>query len=137
MAMYEKLFPIKVPTGWATIHHAFGDVDPVVQDGVIINDEFYNEDLLSIESLCFKDGVWAIDSEGYVLDLGWYPESTPEGCYRLTVLKGGWDNVVAQVESKDRSEIHLMIERCFSLLLQGIEDAALHKQLVPVPFSAA
>ncbi|NJR67254.1 MAG: hypothetical protein HC771_00285 [Synechococcales cyanobacterium CRU_2_2] len=126
--MYEKLFSIKIPGGWAVTHHAFGDVDPVVNDGVIVNDEFYSEDLLVIEPLRFDGGGWVVDQSGYAFDLGWYPEANPEGFYRLTLLKGGWDDVIVQFQSRDRHQVHRLIEQCFSWVAQGAGDEEIARQ---------
>ncbi|MDZ7951658.1 hypothetical protein [Nostoc sp. DedQUE09] len=120
--MYTKLFQLKIPSGWAIIHNSFGDEDPVVCDGVIVNDEFYNEDLLSIERIQFNETDWSTDLTGHVFDLGWYPESDPKGSYRLTLLRGDWNNVVVQFESKDRVKIHAIIEKLFDLITQGVDD---------------
>lgn len=119
--MSNKLVPLSIPSGWAVIHNSFGDEDPVVSDGSIINDEFYNEDLLSIEPIQFNGINWVTDQNGYALDLGWYPESDPEGCYRLVVLRGDWNNVVVQFESKQRYEISQVIKQCFDLIIQGVD----------------
>jgi hypothetical protein len=120
--MYTKLVSLKIPGGWAVIHNSFGDEDLVVRNGAIVNDEFYNEDLLSIEHLQFNGTDWVTEQKGHVLDLGWYPESDPQGHYRLTLLRGDWNNVVVQFESRDREKIRYVIERCFDLVTQGVDD---------------
>ncbi|MEQ9235911.1 hypothetical protein [Coleofasciculus sp. E2-BRE-01] len=120
--MYTKLFPLKIPSGWAVIHNSFGDQDPVIDNGCIVNDEFYSEDLLSIEPIRFNGTTWIIDHNGYALDLGWYPESDPNGCYRITLLRGNWNNVILKLESRDRYKICAVIEQCFNLITQGIND---------------
>ncbi len=120
--MYHKLIPLKIPSGWVVIHNTFGDEEPKIEDGTIINDEFYNENLLSIEQMYFDGQNWQINPQGYILDLGWYPEANPEGCYRLTLLKSNWENIIAEVESKKHEVIQYFIKRCFNLILQGIEE---------------
>ncbi len=127
--MHEKLFSLKIPGGWAIIRNSFGDVEPDVKNGVIVNDEFYGEDLLSIEPLRLSEAGWLVDTSGYALDLGWYPEANPQGHYRLTLMKGGWDDVVIQCESPDRHQIHRLIEQCFTLIAQGVADAVLAEQV--------
>ena len=120
--MYQKLFPLKVPSGWAILHHSFGDENPIVENGTIVNDNFYNEDLFSIESLYFDGTKWQIDESGYVLDLGWYPEADPNGGYRLTLFKANWKHIISQFESRDRYEICRLLERCFEVLTQGFDE---------------
>lgn len=127
--MSNKLVPLTISTGWAVIHNSFGDEDPVVSDGSIINDEFYNEDLLSIEPIQFNGTNWVTDRNGYAFDLGWYPEADPEGCYRLILLRGDWNNIVVQFESKERHEISQVIKQCFDLILQGIDGQEISSSL--------
>ncbi|NET31804.1 MAG: hypothetical protein F6K19_07350 [Cyanothece sp. SIO1E1] len=127
--MYEKLFSLKIPSGWAVIHNSFGDVEPIIQDGSIVNDEFFNEDLLSIEAIQFDGSYWQVDKNGYTLDLGWYPEANPDGFYRLTLIRGSWDHIVAKCESKDRYQIHRLVERCLELITQGSEDLEISRQI--------
>lgn len=139
--MYHQLFPLKVPSGWAILKHSFGDEDPIVVNGAIVNDAFYSEDLLSIEPLRFDGTSWFTDESGYVLDLGWYPEADPQGCYRLTLLKEDWNHIVSQFESRNRYEIHQLIERCFDLITQGLDEqhisTLLKKFSTPVGSSTA
>jgi hypothetical protein len=116
--MYAKLYQLKIPSGWAVIKHSFGNEDPVVDNGFIVNDEFYSEDLLSIERLFFNGTDWVTDPDGYVLD----PESEPQGCYRFTLIRANWENVIVQYESKNREEIRKIIEQCFDLITQGIDE---------------
>jgi hypothetical protein len=37
---------LSVPDGWEVVFNNFGDVDPVVADGIIANDGFFQESLL-------------------------------------------------------------------------------------------
>lgn len=133
--MSNKLVPLTIPSGWAVIHNSFGDEDPVVSNGSIINDEFYNEDLLSIEPIQFNGTNWVTARNGYAFDLGWYPESDPEGCYRLVLLREDWNNTVVQFESKERHEISQVIKQCFELILQGINDKEI-SQYIEIEFKS-
>lgn len=127
--VFKKLLPLKIPSGWAVIHNSFGDEDPIVQEGVIVNDEFYNEDLLSIEPLSFKETNWIVETTGYLIDLGWYPEADPEGNFKLVLLKDDWDNIVASIESSDRYVIHAAIEKMFDLITSGVGEDQLRAVL--------
>ncbi len=92
--MTTKLMALKIPSAWAVIYNSFGDEDPVIRDESIENDEYYKEDLLSIERLWFNGTSWNTEPNGYVLDLGWYPEADPQGRYCLTLLRGDWDHTL-------------------------------------------
>ncbi len=120
--MTTKLMALKIPSTWAVIYNSFGDEDPVVRDGSITNDESYKEDLLSIECLWFNGTGWSTEPNGYVLDLGWYPEADPQGSYCLTLLRGDWDHTLVNYESRDRRQIRAAIERCLDLVTQGMAD---------------
>lgn len=120
--MYHKLISLKIPSSWVVIHNTFSDESPKIENGIIVNDKFYNENLLSIEQMYFNGQNWKIDPQGYILDLGWYPEANPEGFYRLTFLKSNWENIIVEVESKKHYVIEYFIERCFNLILQGTDD---------------
>jgi hypothetical protein len=120
--MSSKLMPLKIPSTWAVIYNSFADEDLIIQDKRISNSNFYQEDLLSIERIFFVDNIWHTLPMGHVLDLGWYPGADPNGRYRLTLLRGDWDNVILQFESKDRQRIREVVEQCLELVIQEIDD---------------
>lgn len=120
--MSASLVPLRIPNGWAVITNHFGDEDPIVRDGHIVNDLYYCEDLLSIESIKHEGGLWVNNVDGHAIDLGWYPDSNPEGKYRLVVMRRDWNNVLVKVESTDRHVIRVAIERCLEMITQGVED---------------
>lgn len=119
--MDQKLMSLKIPATWAILYNSFGDEDPDVCDGTIINDEYYNEDLLAMQRLQRGDAGWFTGSNGYTLDLGWYPEANPDGHFRLVLVYGDWDNVIAEFESKDRREVQAKIECYLDLVIQGVD----------------
>ncbi|HYH84222.1 MAG TPA: hypothetical protein VEX60_02000 [Pyrinomonadaceae bacterium] len=106
------------------INH-FGDEDPIVLDGRIVNDQFYTIGLLWIQSMRNDGERWALNPEGHLLDLGWYPDSDPQGSYRLVVIRRDWNNILATIESADRREIRAAIEKCLHLITQGVDDREL------------
>ncbi|MGC9525949.1 MAG: hypothetical protein ACP5D7_10470 [Limnospira sp.] len=123
--MSGQLVPFHVPSGWAILHNSFGDVDPIIQNGYITNGEFFNENLLSVKPIEFDGTDWVTVRDGYELQLGWYPQYNPDGCYRLTVTRGSEDNkTVVKYESKDRQEIRQVVDRCFGWVSRraGIEE---------------
>jgi hypothetical protein len=120
--MSVKLVPLRIPSTWAVIHNSFGAEDPIVNNGSIVNDEYYNEDLLVIERIHFDGEKWATGLNEHILDLGWYPEADPEGCYRFTLIRGNWDNILVTFESKDRQKIKAVIENSLAMITQGIGD---------------
>ncbi len=119
--MSAKLVPLNIPSGWAVLHNTFGDRDPIIQNGWIVNHDCYSEDLLLIQSLKVQDNQWKIDPESYQIKLGWYPQSDPNGCYHLQLLQAHQNSVVFEYKSKKRSAIRPVIERCFDLIAQSVE----------------
>ena len=120
--MYPKLVPLNIPSGWAITHNTFGDEDPYIQDGRILNEQFYNENLLMIQSLQFNGTGWTINPDGYTLKLGWYPHANPSGCYRLNVIQGTEPPEGIEFTARERDKIRQTIERCFNLIQQGVEQ---------------
>ncbi len=120
--MTATLMSLTIPSTWAVIYNSFGDEDPVIRNGSIENDAYYKEDLLSIERLQFNGTGWSTEPNGYVLDLGWYPEADPQGRYCLPLLRGDWDTTLVKYESRDRRQIRAAIERCLDLVAQGVAD---------------
>jgi hypothetical protein len=94
---------LSIPDGWEVVFNNFGDVDPVVSDGTIVDDGFFQESLLWIRQV---DATDVAPPDGYGLYLGWFPESDPDGAYRLSFIKGEWDNMVV-----DHYEVQRLINR--------------------------
>jgi hypothetical protein len=123
--MSVQLVPFHVPSGWAILHNSFGDVDPVIHNDYIANGEFFNEHLLSVKPIEFDGTDWIAVRDGYALELGWYPQYRPEGCYRLTLTRGSEENkTVIKYETKDRGEMRQIVDRCLARVSRqvGIEE---------------
>jgi len=119
--MQSNLVRLNIPSGWAITHNSFGDEDPFVQDGRILNQHFYHENLLVIQSIEFKETDWIINQNGYTLKLGWYPHADPNGCYRLQLLPRNSEQEGLEFQSKDRERIRQVIEQCFDLISRGVD----------------
>jgi len=120
--MDTLLMPLRIPSTWAVLYNSFGDVDPIVRDGSIVNFEFYKEDLLWMQRIQATSTGWTTYPDGHILDLGWYPDSDPKGTYRIVLIRGDWSNELLKFESKDRQKIRAVIERCLNLVMQGTDD---------------
>jgi hypothetical protein len=120
--MSAKLVPLNIPSGWAVIQNSFGDQDPLIQNGWIVNHDNYSDHLLSIRALKAQGDQIEIDPEGYHLQLGWYPASNPNGCYRLQLQKLQSNPEIDTFEytSKKRSAIQQVIEQCLNLITNGL-----------------
>lgn len=125
---YMKL---ALPLGWAILDNKFEDEDPIIVDGELVNWHCFVEDLLWIQQVSMDpNDPRQLRYGDYSIDLGWYPDSDPEGSYRLVVLWKGWDNLLLDHRTRDRFEIQLWIERSLQALTEGIP----HGQLVDYVF---
>lgn len=119
--MYLKLVPLHIPSGWAVVHNAFGDEDPLVRNGWIANTHFYNENLLLIQPIKFEKTSATLDTKGYTFKLGWYPHGNPHGSYQFSLWKQDFTGPVVHYESRTRDIIRQVIQGCFQLIGREIE----------------
>ncbi|WCN37015.1 hypothetical protein [Aneurinibacillus uraniidurans] len=108
-----SLIPLRIPMGYAVCYNKFSDVEPVPckdSDGLIDNWGYFTEDILQIVKMQIKDGEWVIPKENKViLDLGWYPDSSLYGHYKLVLVNEHWE-VIREKYSNNRFEIRDTLE---------------------------
>lgn len=107
MADSYTLVPLRIPSGWAVTFNSFWEIDPVVQNGELVNADDFTQDLLVVERVVPPGTSWP----PYILDLGWYPEAEPKGRYRLTLERRDTGEALKTVESRNREEIRETIDR--------------------------
>ncbi|MNP60892.1 hypothetical protein D3C76_1560200 [compost metagenome] len=104
---------LRIPSGYAVTYNKFYDVDPISQadSDFIENWEFFTEDLLQIEKIRIKKGAWYVPEKDnrLLFDLGWYPDSSIDGHYKLEVVDGEW-NVFKSISTIDRNVIREKLE---------------------------
>lgn len=112
-----QLMPLRIPEGFAVCYNKFYDIEPIKSeepDNLIENWGYFTQDILQILKMDLQKGVWYIPKEHLIIDLGWYPDSSPNGMYglELSVVREdhSWD-IIEQKESRDRFEIRDTIER--------------------------
>jgi hypothetical protein len=120
--MYKQLMPLKIPSGWGVFQNRFGDEDPVVQEGLIVNDIYYDEDLLWIEHLEMGPDGWRQSKLSHVIDLGWYPAASPQGRYSLVLFKSERENEIFTYKTRDRYLVRDVIHRSIELILNGVSE---------------
>ena len=119
----DDLMKLKIPMYWAVLHNSFYDEDMIIrtdepEDSVFSNGEIenchaYMQDLLWMKQCSFDpDRGYILVDEGYALDLGWYPDSDPEGAFIVRIMNPDWDNIVFKHESRDRYFIAELIFQC-------------------------
>lgn len=97
-----KLQPLRIPSGWEVSYNTLIELDPST---LSVEDEEkwgkFTEDLLQITHSRYH----------LLLDVGWYPEGDPEGCYGLELIKDfDWGNPLVDFETKQKDELVKKIE---------------------------
>jgi hypothetical protein len=84
---------------------------------------------------CWIEDVLALEQHppgspqpGYLIDLGWYPDSDPEGAYRLVLLRT-WEDILDQLVSPDRFAIRERLERWMDQISRAKDRAQLERWL--------
>jgi hypothetical protein len=105
--------PLRIPTGYAVCYNKFCDVDPVSRqdgNGFLDNWEFFTEDILQIVKMQLENGKWVVPTERKAtIDLGWYPDSSINGQYKLVLVNENWE-VIREKYAKNRFEVRDTIE---------------------------
>jgi hypothetical protein len=112
-----SLMRIKIPAGYAISYNKFHDVDPILaeeEEDFLSNWYYFTEDIMMISKLENVDGRHVIpEINAYIIDLGWYPDSSLKGEYKLVLAHVDEDeyyNELKTKRSKDRFEIRDTIE---------------------------
>ncbi len=107
-----KLMPLRIQAGWAVTHNRFYDIDPKPGDEEILeNWGYFVEDIIQIRRLKLANGEWSVFQKGALIDLGWYPDSSPKGEYTLRLIENcEWEFPQKEFSSKNRFEIATMME---------------------------
>ena len=112
----ENLIPLKIPSGWALTYNQFVDEPAQInENGSIENWDAYKESLLQIQRLDLKDGAHYIPETTLLIDLGWTPEATASGAFKLALVIKNPNNdmdwePISEFNSQDRYEIQAKIE---------------------------
>lgn len=121
------LIALRIPAGWAvTYNDTFANAPFDVRDGQLVHAQSFKEDLLQIRRTR-RHGPLEVDFDGWLLDVGWYPSFDPAGHYRLTLVSGGFDNVLLTVQSRNREHIIPAIGRILESPTASESVATLHE----------
>lgn len=113
----EKITPLRIPYGWAVLYNSFFEDDMIIKNNKIENYLSFKEDLLFIKECRYSNEDYRVIPDGYELYLGWFPDSNPNGKYRLLLIKGEMTNILIDYKSKDKRMIVKVIESCLHNLL--------------------
>lgn len=105
-----KLQIINLPKTWKVAFNEFYEIDPELNNEADSSWEFFKEDILQLEN----------DVHGLLIDLGWYPEFSANGEFKLMLVKvinengetiGNWESALKTFSSSNRVEIVREIEK--------------------------
>lgn len=106
------LMRLRIPQGFAVGYNKFYDIDLEIagDSDILDNWGYFTEDLLQIDKMVLRNGRWEIPREQKcIIDLGWYPDSSRDGQYRLVVANEEWE-VHKELSSRDRYVIRDTLE---------------------------
>ncbi|AFY34651.1 hypothetical protein [Calothrix sp. PCC 7507] len=94
-----ELVSLRIPTGWIVRWNIFFDVEPVIENGKIIDNYNDSEDLLWLQSYIPEDKKehW----QEWHIDLGWYHNEA----FRLVLFEHDRDHVIKTFESQSIGDI--------------------------------
>ncbi|MGH1337290.1 MAG: hypothetical protein ACRBFS_14295 [Aureispira sp.] len=120
------LMPLQIPQNWAILYNSFYQERPRIVEGEIENNLAYKEEVLSMVQVTYQTGKgYQIQQEGYWLDLGWYPDSDPEGNYKLVLFKKNWDTILVVFQSKEQATIQAAINQLLHLFYRYPQEQAI------------
>lgn len=120
----NKLIPLRIPMNWGVIYNTFYDDDEFILDenGEIYNNLSFTEDVLTIRQLKFQDGEFKVVEDGYSIFLGWFPDSDPNGQFKLELIKKDFSDTLLTYCSNNKKVITNAIEICLEeITLNGFD----------------
>jgi hypothetical protein len=134
--MESNYVRFQLPASWAVCYNSFGDEDMRVADVSIENFWYYKEDLLWLQSMRSTknpDSCYELDPAGWLVDVGWYPDSDPNGAYSLHVFRldpeeDGWPIDPPQFRSRNRYQIRAVLEYIVNHIAHPGDNAETSRQ---------
>lgn len=109
---WENLQPLRIPGGWTVLYNKLSLADPEkLPEGDSAWLDF-TEDILQMCIHLSRRRDHLREEQTLTLDLGWYPDGDPTGCFRLAaILDRDWDTPLLEFSSRDRTKIVERLER--------------------------
>lgn len=110
---YKNLQPLRIPEGWTVGLNKFEDIDPeTLSAGNKVWLYAFNEDILQISCKLKRKRNDDIEKQELIIDLGWYPDSDPNGSFTLlAILNENWDKPLLKFSSRSKDEIVKTLEK--------------------------
>jgi hypothetical protein len=134
--MESNLVRFQLPARWAVCYNSFGDEDMRVVDGSIENFWSYKEDLLWLQSMRSTKNpatVYELDPDGWLVDIGWYPDSDPDGSYCMRIFRiasneEGWPMDQPAFSSRNRHQVRAVLEYIVNHIANSGDTAEASRQ---------
>lgn len=102
---WEKRQPLRIPGGWTVAFNELEDLEPEklpAEDSAWLG---FTEDMLQMTARVSRRRDGREEEQTLTLDLGWYPDSDPSGCFRLqAVLNCDWEFPLLEFSSRSKAE---------------------------------
>lgn len=96
------LHPLRLPASWVARWNELRELDPGALHSEDPDWELLTEDLLHLEHT----------PTGLVMDVGWYPEASPQGTFKLEVIRGSdWDQPLTTFRTRSLRELSERVEQ--------------------------
>jgi hypothetical protein len=83
--------------------------------GQIIEEQLYDEDVFQVN--------YHTDNTRYTIDVGWYPAFSPEGSFRIVIVKNcDWENYLYDKRTKDYGQLHKYMEECVGIVMKLLKS---------------
>lgn len=104
---WEYLQPFRMPGGWTIVFNKFEDLEPASLPPEDRRWLFtFVEDILYLYTDHRRRRNRQEETQRLTIDLGWYPDGDPGGCFRLeAILNEDWINPLLIFESRSKQEI--------------------------------
>ena len=99
------------PCGWTVSYNKLSILDPEALPEGDRRWLDFTEDILQLSAHRRRRRNRRQEEQTLVLDLGWYPDSDPAGCFRLAAVLDGDEDPLLVFSSRSRAEIVERLER--------------------------
>lgn len=113
MSYWKRLQPLRIPGGWTVMFHKLEDLEPEElppedRDWLFL----FTQDILYLYADVKRKRNHQIEKQRLGIDLGWYPDGDPAGCFCLrAVLNGNWEQPLLEFTSRSKKEVVEKLEQ--------------------------
>ncbi|MFD4337157.1 hypothetical protein ACFWPP_08130 [Streptomyces anulatus] len=129
------LMPLRLPSGWMIAFNHFFEIPTPEKLTQRERDAHLGQDLLSLEHMRAGKGGWEPVPGGYIIDLGWYPHGDSNGSYVLSLIHGGWDNLVVEFKNRNCHAVAIAIRDITRMIDLGKSAANITESFESQPSS--